>query len=374
MVGAGPAGLAAGAALRMHGIDAVLVDGSSAVGASWQGRYDRLRLNTSRRLSRLPGYGFARSDDRWPTRDQVVRYLERFARHHQLRVVLKTDVRRVDRGDEVGWIVRTSRGDVAAAWVVVATGHARTPVLPPWPGRDSFPGPVVHSSAYRNGAPYRGRNVLVAGAGDSAADIAVDLAEGDAAIVWLSVRTPTHVIPRSTLGVPTDVTASMIHRLPPRVVDPMIAAIARIRLGYLSRFGMPRPTQGLYARFLEHRRAPIIDPGDFVRALRSGRVRVVTGVERFEGGAVRLAGGEAVEPDAVVAATGYRPGLEDLVGHLGVLAGDGYPEAHAPSEHPSAPRLYFLGFRFPFSGNFRQVRIDARRMTRRIRRHTREAA
>ena len=365
VVGAGPAGLAAGAALRVAGVEATLLDRAPDVGASWRGRYDRLRLNTSRHLSRLPGYPFSRSDDRWPSRDQVVRYLERFAAHHALEVAFETEVRRVDRLG-ARWVVRTTGGDVAGGSVVLATGQDRNPVVPAWPGRESFPGEIVHSGAYRNASPFRDRDVLVVGAGDSAADIAVDLAEGGARSVWMSVRTPSHVIPRSTMGVPTDVTASMIHRLPPRLVDPMIGTVARMRVGDLSRYGMPRPTQGLYSRFLEHRRAPIIDPGDFVRALRSGRVQVVPAVERFDGRAVRLASGRTVEVDAVVAATGYRPGLEQLVGHLGVLAADGYPAVHAPDAHPNAPGLYFLGFRYPFSGNFRQVRIDARKTARRI--------
>jgi putative flavoprotein involved in K+ transport len=146
VVGAGPAGLAAGAALRMAGIDALLIDEASAVGAAWRGRYDRLRVNTSRHLSRLPGYPFSRSDDRWPSRDQVVEYLERFAQHHGLEPALGVEVLRVDREDGP-WSVRTSRGDVAAEFVIVATGHARESVVPAWPGRDSFPGQIAHSAA-----------------------------------------------------------------------------------------------------------------------------------------------------------------------------------------------------------------------------------
>ena len=100
VIGGGPAGLAAAATLKRCGIPAVVLERSEAVGASWRRHYDRLHLHTVRWLSNLPGYRFSRSHGRWVSRDGVVRYLERYVRHHGLDVRTGVEVRRLDRSDE----------------------------------------------------------------------------------------------------------------------------------------------------------------------------------------------------------------------------------------------------------------------------------
>ena len=97
---------------------------------------------------------------------------------------------------------RPPTAPATAAAVIVATGYSRTPYLPDWPGRATYPGPLLHSSDYREPSPYAGQHVLVVGAGNSAAEIAVDLV-GVAARVELSVRTPPNIVRRDTLGVPS---------------------------------------------------------------------------------------------------------------------------------------------------------------------------
>src|SRR4029453_14826466 len=84
VIGAGPAGLSAAAMLRKRGVQAVVVDRADAVGASWRGHYERLHLHTVRWLSNLPGLRFSRKRGKWVSRDGVVEYLERYARHHKL--------------------------------------------------------------------------------------------------------------------------------------------------------------------------------------------------------------------------------------------------------------------------------------------------
>src|SRR3712207_1359538 len=135
VIGAGPGGLAAAAMLRRRGVDHVVVDRAEQVGASWRRHYDRLHLHTVRWLSHLPGYRFSPRHGRWVSRDGVVRYLEGYARHHEIELMLGTEVRRVDR-DGDGFVVRTSRGDLRARNVVVATGYNNKPLMPDWPGRD----------------------------------------------------------------------------------------------------------------------------------------------------------------------------------------------------------------------------------------------
>jgi putative flavoprotein involved in K+ transport len=94
----------------------------------------------------------------------------------------------------------------------------------------------------------------------------------------------------------------------------------------------------------------------------------VPGVTGFEGSRVLLAGGRSVEPEVVIAATGYRRGLEPLVGRLDLLDERGLPRVHGARTASHAPGLRFLGYTNPVSGMFREIRIDARRAARAIRR------
>jgi putative flavoprotein involved in K+ transport len=174
VIGAGPAGLAAAAALRARGVPSTIIE-RDAVAASWRDHYDRLHLHTVRWLSHLPGYRISREEGRWVSRDGVIRYLEHYAAHHELDIRTGVRVDRIEREPD-GWLLHAQTGAIRAAVVVMATGYNHTPVRPDWPGRDGFTGRLLHARDYRNGAPYRERDVLVAGAGNTGAEIAVDLA------------------------------------------------------------------------------------------------------------------------------------------------------------------------------------------------------
>jgi putative flavoprotein involved in K+ transport len=364
VVGAGPAGLAAGAMLRRHGVEPLLVDRRGKVGDSWRQHYDRLHLHTVRWLSNLPRLPIPRSEGKWVSRDGVARYLETYARHHRLNVVLGTEVTRLDRRGPA-WFAETSDGSIRADTVVVATGYNRFPFLPEWPGRESFTDELIHSSSYRNPQPYRGKDVLVVGTGNSGAEIAVDLVEGGAGRVVLSVRTPPNILRRDLGGFPTQVLGVGMRRLPPRVVDALAATTRRLTIGDLRPYGLPPPPRGTYTRVREDDRIPILDVG-LIDMLKGRRVRVVGSVESFDGPEVVLADGERLRPDAVIAATGFRRCLDELVGHLGILGRHGRPVVHGPSTHPEAPGLYFIGYTNPLSGNLRELGIDARRIARAV--------
>jgi putative flavoprotein involved in K+ transport len=103
---------------------------------------------------------------------------------------------------------------------------------------------------------------------------------------------------------------------------------------------------------------PLIDVG-FLAQLKAGRIEVVPGVTSFDGGEV-ICGARRLTADAVIAATGYSPGLEPMVGHLGVLDANGHPGFHAPRCSPQAAGLYFIGYSNPISGNLREIAHDAR--------------
>lgn len=366
VIGGGPGGLAVAAALREQGVRALVLERSGHVGASWRRHYDRLHLHTIRRWSALPGLAMPRRFGRWVSRDDMVRYLEKYAEHHELEVVTGVEVSRIDRtGDGTGWQLSATGGRVLTGRaVVVATGFNHTPKIPSWPGREGFTGELVHAAEYRSPAPYEGKDVLVAGIGNTGAEIAVDLAEGGASRVRIAVRTTPHIVRRSTAGWPAQATAVLVRRLPVRLVDRAGRLMCRVSVPDLTAQGLPRPATGLYSRVREGA-IPVQDVG-LVNAVKTGRVVPVAAVESFDGDAVVLADGSRATPDAVIAATGYERALEGLVGHLGVLDPRGRPVVHGARTPDGAPGLYFTGFTNPISGMLREIALDARKIAARV--------
>ncbi|WP_329411089.1 NAD(P)/FAD-dependent oxidoreductase [Streptomyces sp. NBC_00704] len=369
VIGGGPGGLATAYALRAQGVRAVVVEKADAVGASWRRHYDRLHLHTTRGLSALPGLKMPRRFGRWAARDDVVRYLEKYAEVHELEIVTGVEVSRVERtADGAGWLLRATGGrELTGSAVVVATGYNHTPYLPDWPGREGFTGELTHAGAYRDGKPYAGRDVLVVGVGNTGAEIAVDLVEHGAERVRLAVRTVPHLVRRSTAGWAAQYSGILVRRLPVALVDLICRVMARASVPDLSAHGLPRPDTGLYTRARQGA-IPVQDVG-LIDAVRTGRVEITAAVEGFEdGGKVVLADGTRISPDAVIAATGYVRALEELVGHLGVLDDRGRPVAHGARTAKDAPGLYFTGFTTPISGTLRELSIDAGKIAKAVRR------
>ncbi|MEU7718328.1 flavin-containing monooxygenase [Streptomyces tibetensis] len=370
VIGGGPGGLSVAYALRARGVRAVVLEKSDHVGASWRRHYDRLHLHTTRRLSGLPGLPMPRRFGRWVSRDDVVRYLEKYAEHHRLEIVTGVEVSRVERTpDGTGWLLHATGGrELTGAAVVVATGYNHTPRLPDWPGRSAFTAELLHAGEYRSGKTYAGRDVLVVGVGNTGAEIAVDLAESGASRVRLAVRTVPHIVRRSTAGWAAQYSGILVRRLPVGLVDRISRAQARVAVPDLSAHGLPRPDTGLYTR-VKQGAIPVQDVG-LIDAVRKGRVEIVAAVEGFEDGdKIALADGSRISPEVVVAATGYVRALEDLVGHLGVLDDRGRPVVHGARTPKTAPGLYFTGFTNPISGNLRELALDAVKIAKAVARN-----
>ncbi len=228
IVGGGPAGLATAAELRRRGVDSIVVERSQRIGDSWRRHYDRLHLHTANFASSLPGTPFPPSEGLWVSRNGVVAYLEAYAEQRAIDVRLGVAATRLDRREDL-WHVSTAQGDVFhSARVVVATGYNHSPYVPAWPGREAFRRPLLHSSDYRNAREFRHRKVLVVGCGNSGAEIAVDLVQGGAQKVWMSVRTPPTVTRRQGWPFPNPVLGAVSEKLPVRLVDSLTSLLAQI--------------------------------------------------------------------------------------------------------------------------------------------------
>lgn len=367
VLGAGTAGLAAAAALRCVGVKAIVLEQADQVGAAWRTRYDGLRLNTTGWMSTQPGFRASRRRyGEFPSRDAWIQYLEDYAAHHRIDVRFGTHVHRV-RSADCGWHVETDRGELPARFVVVATGFDHDPNLPDWPGRDGFTGELIHSSVYQTPEPYRDRDVLVVGPGTTGSEVAACLAKGGAGRVRVACRTPPNLTARKILGSSINISGIVLNHLPVGVGDQLSWMSQRIIYGNLDQYGLPRSPRGLATTMRYGQQAPAYAEA-FVPLLKSEQIEIVAALEGFDGSDVLLADGTRIQPDAVIAATGYRRGLEGMVGHLGVLGEDGIPLVSGGDQHPSAPGLFFNGYRPDLSGHLRPMRAEARAIARAARR------
>jgi indole-3-pyruvate monooxygenase len=364
VVGAGPAGLAVGACLKQAGVSALLVDRCETPGTLWRNRYDRLHLHTPRGNSELPHHGFAPGTPRWPSRQQVADYLDEYARHFQLDLRMGQHVTSVRREDGE-WLTTSDRGTFRSRVVVVATGFAREPVVPPWPGRERFRGTLVHSSEFRNGEPYRGKRVLVVGFGNSSGEIAIDLHEHGAEVA-MAVRSPVNVIPREVLGVPIIVIGLALRWLPPRVADALAAPIVRLAIGDLRKLGLRKLPYGPFTQMARYRRVPLLDVGT-LDLIRRGHARVLPGVRALDETQVVFEDDSRHPFDAIVAATGYAPRTDGFLQAPEVVL----DETGSPRKSGAevAPGLYFCGMHVLHTtpaGVLHDIAAEARKIARHV--------
>ncbi len=364
IIGAGPSGLAAAAELGRRGVRATILESSAHLAAGWRYQYDHLRLHTARELSNLPGMPIPRSYGRWVARDDMVRYLEEYAHRNALDIRVNSPVEQLRRTGP-GWQLDIPEGPLAASAVVIATGLNRTPHLPDWPGAETFPGSLVHSARYQNPTPYGGHSVLVVGAGNSGAEIAVALARNGAHRVWWSVRTPPNIIPPAAdrwqrMGV-------LVDKLPTPAADLLTTTFERLCLPDLSSRGLSRPDEGLYTRARRDELNPVHDRG-LVDEIRRGRVQPVPTVAAIDGPRVQLTDRSSIQPDSIIAATGYTTDLEKLLGPTPLVSPRGLPTVRGSRTSPQAPDLYFIGFTNHPSGHLRYAGLEARAVAKTIHR------
>jgi indole-3-pyruvate monooxygenase len=316
-----------------------------------------------KRHSSLPFSPWPRATPRYPSRDEVVQYLERYVEAQRIAPRFGVEVRRVAR-DTDHFVVETGAGRLTPRFVVVATGYNGVAVRPEFPGLATFAGTVVHSGSYKNARPYVAKRTLVVGCGNSGAEIALDLAEQGVDVAMV-VRGPVHVVPRDVVGRPSQETSIMLSRLPVAVRDALVAPVLRMAVGDLSRWGIVRPAVGPNRLIEETGRIPILDVGTIAQ-VKAGWIRVVPGIEEVLTDRVRFADGRTEAFDAIILATGYRPGLERFIDGF-ASASDERGRPRRFGEETEVSGLFFVGFRNPATGALREIAREAPRVAAAIR-------
>jgi putative flavoprotein involved in K+ transport len=330
VVGGGQSGLAAACALRRLGQPVVVLEAGDRPAGSWPRYYDSLRLFSPAAFSAMPGLPFPGDPNRYPARDEVAGYLEQYAAMLDVDIRTRTPVRTV-RQDDDGFVVVTANGlELSAAGIVAASGSFSHPHRPRFAGQERFTSELLHVTEYRNAAPYAGRRVVVVGAGDSAAQVARELAS--VASVTLATRHPLRFMPQ-------------------RIGDHDVHYWLRAT-GF----------DTLPAQWLEQITggSVITDSVGLQDSLAAGLLDVRAVFTALEGSDVIWSDGQREAVDAIILATGYRPSLEYLR-DLGALDENGAPR-HVGGISSTHLGLVYLGLEFQrsyASSTLRGVSADA---------------
>jgi putative flavoprotein involved in K+ transport len=309
VIGAGQAGLAIGHFLAQQGKRFLIVDAADSVGAAWRDRWDSLLLFTPRRYDSLPGLPFPGDPAGYPTRDEVITYLEQYAETFDLPIELGSPVRSVKTNDG-GFSVDLGDRSIEADQVVVATGPFQTPVVPKFAG-ELAPGVFqTHSTGYRNPSDVPEGIVLVVGGGNTGFQIAAELSATHR--VHLSVGSRQMPLPQKLLG--------------------------RDLFWWLTKFGLLQKT--VESRLGKRMRDRDTLIGSSPRAAKRSGVQIRPRAVSVAGRTVRFADGTELEVDAVIWATGYRND------HSWINDGDELQHKRGATEIPG---LYFLGLQWQYT-------------------------
>ena len=315
VIGAGQAGLAMGYFLARQGRRFTILETRDSVGSAWRDRWESLVLFTPRRYDALPGLAFPGNPDGYPTRDEVISYLERYAETFELPIEFNSPVRSVTRRDDA-FVVDLSDRRIEADRVVVATGPFHAPNMPALAGQLAPEVFQTHSAGYRRPSDVPEGQVVVVGGGNTGFQIAKELSATDT--VNLAIGSRQTPLPQRFLG--------------------------RDLFWWLTKVGLLKKTvDSRIGRRARHRDTLIgSSPRELKRRYGVGLKPRVVGAS---GRTLSFADGTEVEVDAVIWATGYRPDHSWI--EAAVMDSDG--SVRHRRGVTDVPGLYFLGLSWQYT-------------------------
>jgi putative flavoprotein involved in K+ transport len=322
VIGGGQAGLAVGYHLGRRGLPFVILDAHERIGDAWRTRWDSLRLFTPARYDGLPGMGFPGPAHAFPTKDQAADYLEAYATRFELPVRTGVRVDRLTR-ERGRFVVAAGGRRFRAEQVVVATGTYQGPRVPPFASELDPSIVQMHSTEYRNPSQLRAGGVLVVGAGNSGAEIALDASREHP--TWLSGRDTGHEPTRPGT-------------VPDRLFTPVLWFMASHVLTVRTPLGRAA------RRYFRHRGIPLARVRR--KDLAAAGVESVPRTVGIREGLPELEDGRVLEVTNVVWCTGFTPDFRWI--ELSILDEDGYPEQDRGVAR-TEPGLYFVGLPFLYS-------------------------
>ena len=336
VIGGGQAGLSVGYCLAQRGLSFVILEANSRVGDQWRKRWDSMRLFTPAKYDGLIGLPFPAPPSSFPTKDEMADYLESYAKHFELPVRTGVRVDRVWR-DGQRYVVETAGGRFVADHVVVAMATYQAPRIPEF-AKALAPGIVqLHSSEYTNRRQLEPGDVLIVGAGNSGADIAMDISSSHK--TWLAGRHPGHVPFRIESRLARFIFPILFRIVFHRILTVDTPMGRRVRPTMISK-GLPLIR---------------VKPADLAAA-GVERTPRVTGARD---GKPVLADGRVLDVANVIWCTGFHPGLSWIDLPRPIYGVDGEP-VHERGIVPDEPGFYFVGLHFLYSASSTMIHGIAR--------------
>ena len=312
VIGAGPSGITAAKNCIQNGLDVDVFEKNDKVGGNWvfnsktghSSVYENTHIISSKIWSEYEDFPMPTDYPDYPRHDQLQAYFEAYARHFGVmeRILFNTEVTHISRTEAGQWQVDYTDADGKArqaiySHLMVANGHHWNPKYPEYPG--TFNGTFMHSHDFKGvDDSWRGKRILVIGAGNSACDVAVEAARL-ANTVSISMRSPQWFMPKFMFGMTSDVLGSKSNWMPPRLKQWAFTGLMRLIQGDYSKFGLPKPT----SLILSHHPSINSDLLDFIR---HGRVKPRPAIKELNGDSVVFVDGQTEEYDMIVACTGFR--------------------------------------------------------------------
>ncbi|KAL5791722.1 hypothetical protein ACOSP7_000316 [Xanthoceras sorbifolium] len=348
IVGSGPSGLATAACLNRHSIPYTILEREDCFASLWKKySYDRLHLHLVKNFCELPHMPFPPSYPRYVSKNEFIQYLDDYVSRFNIRPLYGRSVEFADYDDQVSkrWTVKArnvSSGETEeyfARFLVVASGETSDPFTPKnIDGLSNSTAEVIHSTQFRNGKAYGGKNVLVVGAGNSAMEIALDLANYGAK-TSIVIRSPIHVLSREIVYIGL----VMMRYFPPGMVDSLMVMLSKLFYGDLTEYGINRPKEGPFFMKVAYGKYPVFDVGTF-KKIKSGEIQVLPAIESIGGKEVVFKNGKSYPFDTIIFCTGFKRSTNKwLKGDDDLLNEDGIPKQSFPNHWKGKKGLYCVG-------------------------------
>jgi len=339
VIGGGQAGLAAGYYLQKHGLRYILLEAGEQTAGSWVNYYENLRLFSPVQYSSLPGLPFPLVNDTYPSRTEVIQYLNQYQQQFDIQVKTRSRVLKINKDNHSFKILTEDGSTYSANSVICATGPFNQPYIPQVEGIEQYTGNIVHSYHYKNSDSFRNQRVIVVGGGNSAVQIAIELSK--VAVVSIATRSP---------------------------ITYMSQRLLRKDIHFWTRLiGLDTLPLGQWIKIKN--KEPVIDLGEYKTAIEQKQTpNRLPMFKRLVEKGVEWEDGEIENVDSIIFATGYKPSFPYL-NPLQAVDQEGYP-IQKGGISTSVQGLYFVGLpwqRNHASATLRGVGPDAHYVIKYIR-------